>query len=281
MARLELIPRSDGRAKHHFLLTRLNARLTYLEAYHGLDEGWLERRVGLFERFCIPTVAAQRAGFDWLVFCDSETPGSFRDRIDRLAGSSLFTPIYHEGPMSDRDIRGEVHARLSPEAQVLITTRLDSDDGIRNDYLLRIQRAGPRTRDGFLNFPLGLQWREGPCYLCFDVSNPFISRLETRPSGGAWNPETVFCGIGHHDLIHTGRVRQVLYPPAWLQCVHGANTEPWVHGVRWPLRRPPPGIDLDSHAGVARDSFPARVRETAATSWESVAGIVRRRRERR
>jgi hypothetical protein len=269
--------RPDAREKHHFLLTRLNARLPYLEVYHGLDHSWLERRFDLFERLCVPAVAAQRARFDWLVFCDSETPGPFRDRLDPFIRSNLFTMIYHHGELSEREIAREVLARLSPGAQVLITTRLDSDDGIRRDYLLRIQRAGIRADDEFLNFPLGVQWRSGPCYLVLDASNPFISRVETRPSSGPWNPETVFCEIGHHELIHTGRVRHVVSPPAWLQSVHSANTEPWEHGVRWPLRRPPPGIDLGSPDNFARDSLSARIGETLATSWQSVEGIVKRR----
>ena len=247
-----------------------------MQTYPGLDRGWLETRVDLFERFCVPSVSVQKARFDWFVFCDSETPGPFRERLDALARSHVFTPIYHEGPLHDRDMATQVHSRLARETQVVITTRLDSDDAIRSDYMLRIQRAS-RAQDEFLNFPLGLQWRSGPCYLVLDVSNPFISRVETRLSSGPWNPETVFCETGHHDLIHTGRVRHVVSPPAWVQSVHSANTEPWEHGVRWPLHRPPPGIDLGSPDNFARDSLSARIRETLATSWQSAEGIVKRR----
>ncbi len=251
--------------------------MPWLETYKGLDPEQLERRFAVFERFCVPAVAAQTVPFQWLLFLDHETPKAFRDRLDPFVQSDLLVPIYAEGPFLDRDIVTEVLARLSGETQVLITTRLDSDDGIRSDYLARIQRAARRAQDEFLNFPVGLQWWRGRCYLCLEASNPFISRVETRPSGDGWSPQTVHCDVGHDKLIRAFRVRQVLSPPAWLQAVHGANNEREERGVRWPFRRPPPALALGPPDQFALDPLPARLKDMALTTRRSAVDVFTQR----
>ena len=50
-----------------------------------LDAGWLEKRFDLFERYRLPSVAAQAAGsFHWIVYFDSATPPRLRDRIEEV-----------------------------------------------------------------------------------------------------------------------------------------------------------------------------------------------------
>jgi hypothetical protein len=245
--------------------------------YTGLDDEWLERRFDMFERFCIPAVAAQKVRFDWLVFFDDETPGHLRDRLDPFVQSNLLEPIYVEGPLFDRVIAAEVLTRLRSDTQILITTRVDSDDGIRSDYLWRIQRTALRAQDGFLNFPLGVQWWGGRCYLCLDASNAFISRVETRSPDSTWEPQTVFCDIGHDRLIRDARVRQVLSPPAWLVTIHDTNMESVQRGIRWPLRRPPQAVALGSPDEFVLDPLPARIRDVALTSRQSLADVFSKR----
>jgi hypothetical protein len=261
----------------HFLLTRLNSRLGWIQDYQGLDPEWLESRFALFERFCIPAVAAQAVQFEWLVFLDHETPTSFRDRLEPFIRSRLLTPIFVEGPLTDRLAVAEVRARVSPDAEVVITTRLDSDDGVRSDYLSRVQSKALAVGEGFLNFPVGVQWRAGRCYACVEASNPFISRVERRRPDSGWAPDTVFCDVDHDNLIRVFPVRQVLSPPAWLQVVHGKNVEREKRGIRWPLRRPPSAIVAAATDEFVLDPLPMRIKDVAITSRESATGIFAQR----
>ena len=65
----------------HFLLTNFNVRLPkFSQDGNGLSvltEEWLEHRLMLFERFCLPSVLGQtNLGFTWLVRYDDTMPGA-------------------------------------------------------------------------------------------------------------------------------------------------------------------------------------------------------------
>src|SRR6188508_2207312 len=90
----------------HVLLTRFNMPTPGREAKLRSDPGWLARRFDLFERYCLPTIAAQDAqDFGWIVYFDEATPAPFRDRIERLRGIREFHPYYTHlfGPSGWRD----------------------------------------------------------------------------------------------------------------------------------------------------------------------------------
>ena len=231
---------------HHFLLTRFNTRAPWFQTYPGITPTWLEHRFRLFERFCVPSVAAQQASYDWLVFCDNRTPPAFRTRLSCLASRGLFFPVYVEGILRDSDIALEVHRRMRADTEILVSTRLDNDDGICKDYVKRVQQAVRDDRSDFVNFPLGLQWHRGRFYVWLEPSNPFVSRIEIRPRLTAdWRPGTVFCDVGHRDLADVAPLRQIWSPPAWLQVIHDRNLANVRRGIRWPLRRPPPGVAME------------------------------------
>ena len=61
----------------HFIITRFNLNL-YAQDKHDLPtrtDRWLEHRFEVFERYCLPSVAAQTSGnFTWLCLFDAATP---------------------------------------------------------------------------------------------------------------------------------------------------------------------------------------------------------------
>ena len=54
-AMLSLVPTLD-----HVILTRFNLPTGGVEGIMRAREGWLRERIDLFERYCAPSVAAQR-----------------------------------------------------------------------------------------------------------------------------------------------------------------------------------------------------------------------------
>ena len=68
----------------HLIITRFNLNL-YARDKHDAPtrtERWLEHRFELFERYCLPSVAAQtNPNFRWLCLFDAATPAAYRRRI--------------------------------------------------------------------------------------------------------------------------------------------------------------------------------------------------------
>ena len=69
---------------HHFILTRFNLPLWQYDKHNRRIEGtkWLEKRLVLFESYCLPSVVGQSfQNFIWILLCDENTPLEYRERI--------------------------------------------------------------------------------------------------------------------------------------------------------------------------------------------------------
>jgi len=145
----------------HFLLTRFNTGL-YSSATSEVradrsgqkptadPDSWMEHRLGLFEKYTIPSVKAQTCGdFQWLVVFDDGTPERFKERIERYPGPgcpmvSLYTAGAFEA-FAERCEPSRVRAkayiseRLHRDTEYLITSRVDNDDAIHSDYIRQVQ----------------------------------------------------------------------------------------------------------------------------------------------
>ena len=72
----------------------------YAQDKHDLPtrtDRWLEHRFEVFERYCLPSVAAQTSGnFTWLCLFDAATPESCRRRIEGYkARCPQFEAVYY------------------------------------------------------------------------------------------------------------------------------------------------------------------------------------------
>ena len=78
----------------HFIITRFNLNL-YAQDKHDLPtrtDRWLEHRFEVFERYCLPSVAAQTSGnFTWLCLFDAATPDDVNYIICLLMNFLLLT----------------------------------------------------------------------------------------------------------------------------------------------------------------------------------------------
>ncbi|HEY5213610.1 MAG TPA: glycosyltransferase [Acidobacteriaceae bacterium] len=212
----------------HLILTRFNTAVDFAPPATGLDDAWLKSRLLLFERYCLPTVAAQRhATFKWLVFCDAASPAWFKEKMSSYG--DLVSPLYIDGPATDEVIARSVAAAGLVSSSYLITTRLDNDDGLGRDHLRLIQRAFKQQDREFLVFPLGLQLYRGRLYHCYWKSNPFLSLVERVKGDGYFT--TVLC-VEHDRVRTTGKVRNIISAPQWLQVIHGSNLLNVLRG--WP-----------------------------------------------
>jgi hypothetical protein len=228
----------------HLLETRFSIRMG--EAAPSLT--WLEERLELLRRLTLPSVAAQTARrFTWLVFCDESTDSGVLEelRAEERRTDGMKVTLTGAG----RSRLSLVASLVQPDTEVLITTRLDSDDLICDRYLEATQEyVEPFRRsenaDLLLSFRHGfwLDADERRLYKAWLPNNPFHSLFE-RPRLG---PVKTVMREGHGNLRRRYRDYRLRiqpddgtgwhvqlhqhYPthhdesmPAWAIGVHGGN----------------------------------------------------------
>lgn len=181
----------------HLLETQFSVRMG-----RDLTPVWLEERLDLLRRFTLPAVAAQTTdAFTWLLLCDETTDP---EALAQLRAEERRLPSMRVVMTSeDRRPLAAVRAAVRSDADVLITTRLDSDDAIADGYVEAIQDYADsfhRSRQEHLlvNFPRGyrLDVPQRRLYADWMQNSSFHSFFE-RP--GRDLPRTVR-STGHSSL---------------------------------------------------------------------------------
>ncbi len=260
----------------HVLLTRFNLPSKGHESLVRAQENWLRNRVVLFERYCLPSVAAQTCrSFSWMIYFDPHSPEWLLDWVQRHERQGHFHPCFREEvPREDllSDIRAVIGDQRSSE---LLTTNLDNDDSLAADFVARIQaaeRIGDRTA---VYIGDGLIRRGDVLYRHVDRYNAFCSVRELSDA-------PVTCWADWHNLLPEHMPSVVLRGnPGWLQVIHGANVSNRVRGHRTrPVQHSAlfPGVldDLPepSRRRIAKDAFisvPARtLRESGRAATKAI-----------
>jgi hypothetical protein len=221
---------------HQLVLTRFSIRTPGVGRLEPHTREWLERRLELFDRYCAPSVAVQTEWrFDWLVFCDPDTP---RDVTERLRATDPRVRVVTVPVCEDRRrVPDALHARhyARPGADVVISTRLDSDDVLAEHAIERVRGlAGSFHASGagrLLHNPrLGykLQALTGRVYEARMHNSPFLSLLERDAAFGALSSS--------HTHMHLRYpVFQDDTDRFWLQVIHGGNVSNHVTAADEPI----------------------------------------------
>lgn len=218
---------------NHFILTRFNLRL-WRQDKNGSPvrtSEWLEHRFALFEKYCLPSVAAQSCkDFQWIVLFDSKTPEAFRERIEGYrAQCPQLVPVFVEpenGRYFAEVFRSEVLRllRLAQQPRVL-TTYLDNDDALAAGFVEDIQRRAAELPDGtFISYVDGYQYYTDRSYVMriHYPRNHFVSVVE---DGNPLTLKTIY-GYGSHyyiDNILGSRREFVTSCPLWCEVIHDRN----------------------------------------------------------
>ena len=215
---------------NHFILTRFNLRL-WRQDKNGSPVRtveWLEHRFALFERYCLPSVAAQSCkDFQWIVLFDSKTPAAFRERIEGYRSlCPQLVPVFVEpenGRYFANIFRSEVSKRLN--ADRVITTYLDNDDALAVGFVEDVQKRAAELPDGtFISYTDGYQYYTDHSYVMriYYPRNHFVSVVE---SGNPLTLKTIY-GYGSHYYINNipgSRIERVASSPLWCEVIHDRN----------------------------------------------------------
>lgn len=226
----------SSQTMQHFIITPFYVRRHFTAKTGKIEEQfasleWLDDRLRLFETYCLPSVAAQSdQNFSWFLYFDDSTPQKYLDRvgaaISRYGNIFIKRCAFWEGSTLVNDVA----STLDERTRWVITTRLDNDDGLQRGFVSMLHSAAEETTE-FLNFPRGIIWYSGKCYLYSHPSNAFLSKVEP-----AHSLRTVWIGP-HEHANRIAPVRQLSQTPAFLQVIHGNNVSNKPRGTRIDARR--------------------------------------------
>lgn len=212
----------------HFILTRFNLSLWPHDKL-GRENGtleWLAHRCGIFEKYCLPSVAAQTCkDFEWILLLTTETPQEYKDKVEAYRSvCPQITPVYVK-PEHNRQFAGVFASvvRRKAAAERIITTYLDNDDCLARNFVEDVQARMTALPDGtFLYYRHGYQYYS-EYSLMLKVPyrrNHFPSVVEARDG-----LRTIF-GYGSHyyvDKIPGAHIEMVEDIPMWCEVVHERN----------------------------------------------------------
>ncbi|WP_018124912.1 glycosyltransferase [Desulfovibrio oxyclinae] len=218
---------------HHFIITRFNVNIYPMDFPARLEDTWLALRFELFRKYCFPTVTAQTEdNFTWLVLFDTRTPERYRRLINIFARQKNFVPVYCDSYETTIPTVVEKMKETAPAAKWYLSTRLDNDDALSVNFVRTLQTICNQIEEEnlerqetlYINFPNGLQYKEGRFFDFRDMTNAFVSLLEPSAS-----PNTVFW-VDHPSIYNVSEVIQAEGPPLWLQVVHDMNVYNYLRG---------------------------------------------------
>lgn len=204
-------------ALQHVFLTRFNLPSRGNERYVRAREGWLQNRVALFDRYCLPSMAEQTSrGFSWIIYFDPQSPAWLMNWIAQRAAGGLFRPVFRaEVPLAGR--LEDIAAMRQGNPRLLLTTNLDNDDGLATDFVERLQAVASLPERTAIYLANGIIRTPEAAYLRRDRRNAFCSVVE--PIEGA-----VTCWADAHNRLGQSMAERALGgPPAWLQVIHDTN----------------------------------------------------------
>jgi hypothetical protein len=225
----------------HFIITQFNLRNFPRSSNAAYDDwvAWTRARIGLFEAYCLPSVLQQRnRNFRWLLFFDQETPAEFMPFIEKWGRNELVEICYSNGTDDFyASYIDEIKFRMPTDCSWLITSRIDNDDCIHQDYVDRVQQYA-RFRHRYMvslasGYTLDLNKKRLSHY--FYPSSPFISLVEStseRLMGvhckghSEWNQLRLWVYRELRTALFAEKQRMtsfVLDKPLWIQVIHGKN----------------------------------------------------------
>ncbi|MGO4957028.1 glycosyltransferase [Luteococcus sp. Sow4_B9] len=262
----------------HVFLTRFNLPTEGVESLIRAREGWLRERIELFDKYTVPSVRSQLTDdVHWIVYLDTQSPQWLLDRMDVWEREGLLTPILRES-VSGQERADDIRRVVGRDSGAVVTSNLDNDDGLSNDFVLRLRTADVVAERQAIYLVNGLITNGSRIYAREDRVNAFCAVREDLS-------DLVTCWVDWHNRLNLHMpVVEVEGAPGWLQVIHGANVS---NRVRGRMVEPGPflttfpglldGVQAPTMAERARDTLveaPLRRARDSARSGVR-AGLVR------
>jgi hypothetical protein len=126
---------------NHFVITRFNIDIVnepkYINTIANKKRSveWFKYRAEICNRICVKTLEKQTKPFTWLMLFNEDT---LADQISLLKGN--FIPIFGTKFTIKDNVKNYINNKVSRNSTI-ITTNVDSDDGISSRFLEFIQKS--------------------------------------------------------------------------------------------------------------------------------------------
>lgn len=204
----------------HLIFTRFN--IQYEEKDNiGIQPEWLEKRLRLFEQYCLPSIIRQSCkDFTWILLGDIRTTNEYKKRINNYTLQVPQIRTYWIGYQNDgyHAVYKKIGQEFAKNKDVFISTRLDNDDIFSPNYIEYVQNLAYKGIEGIISFPIGRQTfiKDNKSYKIRFAQNHSTSRIERS------NFETIM--VFDHTQVPTNALHIVeTDEPMWEEIVHGGN----------------------------------------------------------
>ena len=210
----------------HYLITRFNLRNKNWDVTKNnetlLTREWMEHRIGLFNNFCLPSVANQtNTNFEWLLFFDTTTDEDFKQELESLLRPHPnFKSFYVDGMDAFHPSIKNYITQDSKDVPYIITSRIDNDDCIHKDYISTIQEQFSAQDFMAIDVLKGYSLQISPEIMLGKkehIFNPFISLIEKNDS-----PKTVWFS-DHNMWKKESRRVEISNKRLWMSIIHEKN----------------------------------------------------------
>ncbi len=209
----------------HFLITRFNLRMKHWLKTDEDVSAWMDHRTQIFLKFTWPSVCAQTTkNFKWLILFDPATKEdpAYSAFIEKITEPAFIYPVFidlNEVTLVE-GLKQEIDKHISPDTKHIITSRIDNDDAIHEDYIKRVQEHFIPNKNYILNFTDGLGYSDNLLSIAKrNKVNPFATYFETTDNRDL---QTVYC-TGHPSLKKVAPVNHVSHKLMYLVNFHDNN----------------------------------------------------------
>lgn len=206
----------------HFLITRFNIGFKSRYPEESVRREWMESRIAIFEKTTLPSICAQtEKNFTWLILFDPSTCKEHPDFIQKLQALDFCEPVFHESKTfaSQSLIKTEISKRLDPSVRHVLTTRLDSDDAVHQDYIKDFQAHFEPGKNYIVNFTDGFAYSQNHLSEYKRNMVLFATFYECLDSAEL---KTVYC-VSHAALKKVAPVKYVHGKPMYIYYYHANN----------------------------------------------------------
>ena len=180
--------------------------------------GWLDYRMKLFYKYCLPSVKAQTfKDFDWWMLMDPTFPGLTQYHKHRLTQHAKI--LWITAPFKEEQVEvGELMKEIYDDEWVC-STRIDSDDIFRNDFMERVHGLATEE-EAWIGFRHGYMMKDDRVASKKFLCNPFMSHVEYA------SPFRSVFHLSHKRVYKDGGLfKKIEDVPGWIQVDHSDNVK--------------------------------------------------------
>lgn len=219
----------------HFLITRFNVPIpgwgNDKAGSQTLNEAWMQHRLALFRQYCAPTIAGQTIhNFYWLIYCSTHTSDLHIQTIREAIAEIVHAEIRLVNTFDE--LKKDLNQRLAfCHSPFIITSRVDNDDGLGNDFIRMVQDHFIPEDKTLINLSGGILYNLQKKILTELPNvrhNHFGSLIEKNDGTQMY---LTIMGFAHHDPPDFIRVIHVKCRFAWLKIIHSRNLKSRTSGI--------------------------------------------------